>query len=422
MRFLSLKSIFIKIIGGLLYLTIAVFAAFMSYKQGFSQYYAKVASSSQDVSKFSQALEIDPTNPETYKLRGLSAQQNRKYQAAINDFNQAIDLRPNDYLLWLQLGFANNMLKDFEKAKTAYERSIELAPNYFQPRQYLGFLYLKNNKPEQAFTYLSQAAAIKPTLLPQVLQIAYQTFSGNPIAIENAVQINSVAAKKEMASFFIKNNIVSDKTIAFLNSDELEEKDKNQFINQLIKMKNYKLAFSIWVSKAKNKNIPQNLGKNLIMEGDFENSISTDEIGFGWQIQNIPNVSLKLDNKNPYSGSTTLAINFNGNSDTSIPIISQLIIVKPNQQYNLTFAARAEELVTGGLPTVTILDADSVTPFYQSAPISSANNQWQKYSTDFKTNNQTKALIIKVQRQNCKENPCPVFGKLWLDEFIIREF
>lgn len=422
MSFLSKIKKATKVISALSYLAVVIFAALFSYKQGFSQYSTKVAALSQDSSKLSQIINSDPANPEAYKLRGLLSLKNNNYQDAAADFKQAIDLRPNDYLLWLQLGFTNNKLENFDEAKVAYEKSVELAPNYFQPRQYLGFFYLRQNKPKPAFLNLSQAAAIKPKLLPEVLQLAYQIFLGNPTTIERLVPLNTVEAKKEMASFFIKNNIVTDKTIAFLNSQELNEEEKNQFINQLIKAKNYELAFSIWASKKNNKTLLQNSDKNLLLNGDFENSISSKEIGFGWQIQDLTNTNLKLDNKKPFSGSGSLEITFAGKSDPANSIISQLAIVKPNQKYKLSFAFRSEELVTGGLPIMTIVDADSGNIINQSAPLASVKNQWQNFTIDFKTGNQIKALTIKIQRLNCKENPCPIFGKLWLDEFKLQEF
>lgn len=394
----------------------------MSYKQGFSQYYTKSAVITQDVSKLNQAIALDSTNPEIYKLQGLFQLQNNDLQSAATQFEKAIELRPKDYLLWLQLGFTTNKLKEFSKAKEAYEKSVQLAPNYYQPRQYLGFFHLRQNNPNEAFTHLNQAAAINPALLPQVLQLAHYIFSGNPIEIEKAVQPNSIASKKVMADFFLKNNIISDKTVEFLTGNDLEEKGKNEFISQLIKTKNYKLAFSIWASIKKNKDSLQNLEKNKILEGDFENTISTDKTGYGWQFENDTNIEMRLDNKKPYAGSASLLILFNGKSNTNQPVISQLILAKPNQSYSLSFAARIEEIVTGGLPIVSIVDADNGNLLNQSTALTSTNGQWQQYKVDFKTGDQTQAVIIRLLRQNCKENPCPIFGKLWLDEITLREF
>lgn len=404
------------------YLPILVYAAFMSSKQGFSQYYTRSAINNQDISKLDKAISFDETNPEAHRFKGLFHLQNNDLPSSAQDLKKAVDLKPNDYLLWLQLGFTNNKLKEYDKAKIAYERSVILAPNYYQPRQYLGFLHLRQNNPQEAFTHLNKASIINPALLPQVLQLAHYIFSENPLEIEKAVQPHSNAAKKIMAEFFLNKNLISDKTVEFLTGSELEEKSKKEFISQLIKAKNYKLAFSIWESIPKNKVSLQNFDKNKILDGDFENTISTDNVGYGWQFENDSNIEMRLDNKKPFTGSASLLIHFNGKSNTNQPILSQLIAAKPNQSYSLTFAARTEDIVTGGLPVISVVDADSGNMINQSAALTSSNSQWQQFKVDFRTENQTQAFKIRLLRQNCKENPCPIFGKLWLDEINLREF
>jgi hypothetical protein len=44
---------------------------------------------------------------------------------------------------------------------------------------------------------------------------------------------------------------------------------------------------------------------------------------------------------------------------------------------------------------------------------------WRSTSIDFTTGESTTAIQIAVQRNPCNTQQCPIFGKLWLDDFFL---
>ena len=56
--------------------------------------YFKLGNSSNAVSDFSKAIEIDPKHPKAYHLRGLAREMAGEDDAALTDFNKAIDIEP----------------------------------------------------------------------------------------------------------------------------------------------------------------------------------------------------------------------------------------------------------------------------------------------------------------------------------------
>ncbi len=409
----------VKILAGLFYLSLIVWIALISIQRGLSAYSASAAKFPVSGSKASENGIFSFTSPEVYKNRGLLFLQKGDYREALSNYKSAIDLRPNDYLLWTRLGYVYYKLDEFDNALKAYDKAIRLAPNYAQPKQYRGYLFLKSGDSEQAFRDLGNAAAIDKSLLPEVMQIARRIFADEPAAIENAVRPNSKSAKKNLAFYFLKHKIMSDGIKQFLTGDELDKKEKDEFIEVLIRDKNYSLAFALWASENKIANSAVN-SNNLINNSGFEVRVEPRETGFGWKVnQATANVAVSIDNTDIHSGSKSLSLEFSGTSDSSEVILSQLIPVKPGQSYRLTFTGRVQNLVTGGLPVMIVVDGDSKKIFGQSSPITSPD-KWQKYTIDFRTTNQTQVVIISLQRLNCTSNPCPVFGSLWLDDFELK--
>ena len=56
--------------------------------------YLKLGNSSNAVSDFSKAIEIDSKHPKAYHLRGLAREMAGKNDEALTDFNKAIDIEP----------------------------------------------------------------------------------------------------------------------------------------------------------------------------------------------------------------------------------------------------------------------------------------------------------------------------------------
>jgi hypothetical protein len=161
-----------------------------------------------------------------------------------------------------------------------------------------------------------------------------------------------------------------------------------------------------------------------VLDSSFEGTISRDNSGFGWQpAHDTQGSRLSLDSNQPHSGKQSLRVDFNGDSNPSQSMLTQLVLVEPSTRYRLSFVVRTEEIVTGGLPLVSVSDAGSKESqmLAQSSPFKQRSAQWQEYTIDLTTGKTTTAVLISLHRQNCSSGPCPIFGRLWLDDFIIRK-
>lgn len=265
----------------------------------------------------------------------------------------------------------------------------------------------------------SASAAIDSSLLLEVLRRARRIFSNDPTAVAQAVNPNSLNAKKELATYFIKHKMVSDEIKAFLTGNLLDERDKEQFVSRFIENKNFSLAYSIWASETNSS--PLTTENNLIPNGDFETDIDANADNFGWKIGDDENIRVSLDQTNAFSGTIAIKMRFSGNSQPETAFLSHLLLAKPAQKHRLTFVARTQELTTGSPPVVSVVDAASQETLGQSSPIAVKTGEWQKYTIEFNTMKQTEAVIMRIHRLKCSSNQCPVFGTLWLDRMVLEK-
>jgi hypothetical protein len=147
--------------------------------------------------------------------------------------------------------------------------------------------------------------------------------------------------------------------------------------------------------------------------------------GFGWKI--VPSsqaLNISLDPVEPMTGRISLRLDWGGEPNPPAPIVTQLVLVQPGAHYRLHFAARTRDLVTGGPPVIIVKDPSSAADgtIGTSAPILQGSGNWQDYSIDFTTGKGTQAIQITLERQSCKEATCPIFGKMWLDDFSLQRF
>ncbi len=156
-----------------------------------------------------------------------------------------------------------------------------------------------------------------------------------------------------------------------------------------------------------------------IYDGGFEGPLTFDQVGFGWRVpRTLQAATLALDPGKTHSGTKSVKIEFKGDSDPASPLLSQLILLAPARRYRISFAARSQDVVSGGLPLVVVHDAAGDRKLLgQSAPLARGSRDWQAISFEFNAQPETTAVLIGLQRENCTTSPCPAFGSIWLDSF-----
>lgn len=398
-----------------------LFLSWLSARDGFASLLYTYAATSNQLAAANAAVSLSPSDPEAHYLRGAILEASGDLTAAIAEYNEAIVRRPDDYVLWLSLARAQELNGQSLLAITAGRQATQLAPYYAQPRWQLGNLLVRAGRAEEGFGELRLAGGSNPRLLPPVIDLAWQLSGGNVQFVIQAVQPGTPAAYQALADYFRKRGQVADAIAVLRSAGSIVEDYRQQYVDELLKAKRFADAYAIW-SIGHPLATQSVAGGAAISDPGFEHERRLDEPGFDWRTENkAETLTLSLEPANPKEGISSLRVEFNGDSDPGTQIISQLVLVEPNSRYQLHFAARTESLVSGGLPRVAVVDAGTKAILGHTDAFPNSLSNWQDYSIDFDSKETTSAIVISLQRERCSESTCPIFGRLWLDDFWLKK-
>jgi len=400
------------------FVLILLFLISSAGRAGFSSLLSAYAAKTNQLAAANTAINLSPRDPDAHYTRAAILEASDDLATAIAEYTRAVSLRPDDYVLLLSLAHARELNGDLPGAIAAAGQAVQLAPYYAQPHWQLGNLLVRAGRTDEGFTELRLAGASDPTLLPVIIDLAWQLSHADAAYVLQAIQPNTLEAYTTLAEYFKKHGKVSEAIALIRSAGGAADDYRRRSIGELISAKRFQDAYSLWlIAHPVNPD-----GSVLSNDPGFEQESDLDEPGFGWRAKKAPGVLLSLDNSNAREGKASLRIEFKGESDPALPIITQLIMVEPRGHYQLHFAARTEEIVSGGLPRIAVLDAFSGgQPLGQSGAFPQATNGWRDYTFDFTVPDTTSTIQITLQRERCSRSPCPIFGHLWLDNFSLKK-
>lgn len=372
------------------------------------------------------AVSLAPSDPLPHWRLGNLAQTELppdQIQLVVGEYEKAVSLSPNDYRLWMDLGEALEQAGDFDKAEKALRQAIKLAPSYAYPRWYLGNLLLRTDRYDEGFTELRRASEANDQFQPQLFNLAWQLNKEDFTALQAAVG-NTPAIRAAFSKYLVQRGRF-DEGLRLWNTLTENEKRESRFasdpiIDSLIGAQLYHQAMEIWNQVAPGPAYNANLGR--ILDGGFEGNLAHGPGAvFGWQVQSNAQVQIGIDAGLGHSGNRSLRVYFQVRSHIDTINVSQLVPVKPNNQYDFECYVKTEKLESAETPVILIVNANDNVTLAGSTPAPSGNNNWQRVSLSFKTGEKTEAIRVKMVRNSCNDSPvCPIFGTVWYDDFDLK--
>jgi tetratricopeptide (TPR) repeat protein len=342
--------------------------------------------------------------------------------AAVREYQAAVIAAPYDYRYWMELGRALEASGDRAGGEKALRRAVELAPAYSHPRWFYGNLLLRQDRLDEAFAQLSQAADVDPLMQPQVFAVVTQVFGDDVDKMVAALR--SPAVRMQFAISLISANKFEE-AARMLRSVSAADRKANpemseQVMKTLIERKHFRAALAMMrETESDSSQLP---ASEKVPNGGFEESIQQlDTRPFHWVVNSRPQAQLATDSQ-AHSGSKSLRMQFRAaNKLDSIPV-TQTIIVEPDTSYRLQFYIRTQDLVSGATPFVNVTDATDGQLLVSSPPAETGTNDWKLVTMDFKTKPKNDGISISFARPACLENAelCPIFGIVWYDDFSLQ--
>ena len=112
-----------------------------------------------------QAVKLDPTLPDAYRVVAAGAMAAKDYGAAQESLKLAVEFDPEDYISWLDLGEAHRLGGNAQEAIPAVEKAAALRPELAEPRIRLGTAYEALGDLAKANEFYVEAAKIDPANL-----------------------------------------------------------------------------------------------------------------------------------------------------------------------------------------------------------------------------------------------------------------
>jgi hypothetical protein len=395
---------------------VLLFLSWTAGRMGFASLLSAYAARSNRIDAANAAVQLNASDAEAHYIRAAILEFNNDPVAANAEYVQAVILHPFDYVVWLALAHTRELNGDINGAIDAAGEATRLAPFYAQPHWQLGNLLVRAGRSSKGFDELRLAAASNPSLRPAIIDLAWQLSHGDVDYVRRVIQPETAEESIDVAEYFKKHGKFAEAVDVIRVAGAPADEYCRRFTAELISAKRFQDAYTLW-----SIGHPRDSNSATLTDGGFEQPSDLDEPGFGWRANKTPNVMLSLDGTNPKEGKSSLKVEFNGDSDPKLPIITQLVNVEPRAHYKLLFAVRTEELISGGLPGLKIFDPAAGQSLAQSGAFPTMSRGWQDYAVEFVIPEGASTIQIVLQRELCKNSPCPIFGRLWLDNFSLQK-
>jgi len=316
----------------------------------------------------------------------------------------------------MELGIVRDEVGDSAGALTAFDRAVENAPFYAHTHWQRANLRLRLGRYNEAFAELRAAANSNHRFLSTLIDLAWN-LSGQSVQVtEQLAGIESTAARIEFARFLARKGKGKETLDEFRQvATQMAAVYRTELVRELIATKQFPEAFEIWQYASVDKAV----NNPAVYDGGFEGPITFSESGFGWRILHDPKLDVSQDGLDKDTGARSLRIVFNGHSVTRDSIVSQIIIIRAQAKYRVSFALKTNDLTSGSPLLLQVTDAvnSQALEDFEIAPEAA----WRRQSFYFDAPADCGTIQLKLIRKGCSSGPCQIFGTLWLDSFSIEQ-
>jgi hypothetical protein len=338
---------------------------------------------------------------------------------ALAEYEQATALAPNDFLVWMEAGRARAALGDTEGGVATLRHAAELAPNYTQPRWHLGNALLRAGRTEEAFAELRRASDLDSTLRAQVFNLAWQVYAPDLARVVDAVG-NSVASRGDLVAVLSGRGNLEEAQEVWAGLGPEGRHGQRGAAEALARALYAKGQYRRAVTALAEGGSAE-LGVGQLNNGGFESDIVPGGRAlFGWNVTQGAG-QVVIDARGAHGGRRSLRIAFSASEQVDFRNVAQVIAVEPGARYRLTFFVKTDELKSAA--TLSVMVSEPGAPEVSlagSAPVAQGTNDWQPVSFEFTAGPKTEAVLVRIVRVGCAESVCPIYGKIWYDDFNLE--
>jgi hypothetical protein len=303
----------------------------------------------------------------------------------------------------------------------ALRHAAELAPNYAAPRWHLGNALLRLGRADEAFAELRRASDADPKIYQaQVFNMAWQVYGPKVGRVVEAVG-RTPAARAQLVAVLAGRGLLDDASAVWEGLGEGERRAQAE-VGQTLARAFYAKGQYVRAVRVLTESGAGDLGVGQVSNGSFESDIGRAGAQlFRWDVTAADGAQTAIDARAASAGRRSLRIAFNASTQVEFAHVSQVVPVEPGARYRLSFSFKTEEFRSAASLLVVVADAGPpVTPITSSAVAPNGTSDWQQVSVDVTAGPKTEGLLIRLTRVPCGEGECPIYGKIWYDDFHLE--
>jgi hypothetical protein len=281
----------------------------------------------------------------------------------------------------------------------------------------LGNFLIRQGRAEEAIDELKWTTENNVIYRDQAFALVWNYF-GNDVAKVEQLADDRPDVKAGLAYFFATHDRPEDSLRIWNTLSKNEKAIENRTARGIAQTMLEKRAFWEGVEFAKQSGIDTNASIEAITNPGFESTIvPVNDTIFGWKIDRADaKAENSADPSVRRSGIRSLRTVFRNYVKPTFYGVWQNVAVKPNAHYILRLWVRTENLKSGGLPLIEIVNASDDKGIAVSKPFPTGTNDWSEVTVEFTTPEICGGVFIRTSRETCGEN-CPLTGTMWLDDF-----
>jgi hypothetical protein len=158
-----------------------------------------------------------------------------------------------------------------------------------------------------------------------------------------------------------------------------------------------------------------------ITNGSFEKGVGdVADARFDWTVTRTDaRIDISADSKVKLDGGRSVRLSFRNFTKPELYNLTQTVVVRPGSRYSLGFWFRTENLKSGTLPRVEIINANDNRSLVSSQPFSPGTAEWKELNLNFAAPPNCNGIRIRTTRIGCGDE-CPITGILWYDAFELK--
>jgi tetratricopeptide (TPR) repeat protein len=382
-----------------------------------------------DINAAYAAARLAPNDPQAHftiaRMRERSFLPEELPEAA-ERYETAARLSPNDFRLFMELGRVRGLLGDARGGEEALRRAVELAPSYPDPRWYLGNSLLRQGRIEEAFAELRRAGEMSPEkFLPQVIELYWRFYNADVGSVLAAVG-NSPQARVQLMEYLINLKRLDDARGLWEGFDaeqrKLARSSGEKLLLRYLEAKRFQDMLALHRQLSATDGTPTEAAPEQLTNGGFESAVGPPgKNPFEWQVVPLEGAQMGFDARVRQEGARSLRIVFNATNTLNFRNISQLVTVAPATRYRLEYYVRTEDLKGAATPVTEIVDAaQPERVLAASQPIATGTADWQAVALDFTTAPGAQGVTLRIVSAPCTSATCPIFGRVWYDNFNLQ--